>query len=373
MKFAHPLLLAVLLPLVALAAWRLLRVGRRAGIRFSAVCRLPARTSGWRAYATLVSPFVLLAGLVLLAVAAARPQTPLDGESADRKGSRNVEAISIVMVVDVSGSMEILDLAHPATLAKVRNWYRERRRFFPGSRSDEAALDALNAETRLAQVRKLFAEFVAKRPDDFIGLVTFGTYADTRCPLTTDHRSLNAALEAVDIPRGEGEAMTAIGDGLGMALARLEKATTESKVIILLSDGVHNVRTSAAPKEMADIARNRGVKIYTIGVGTRAHFMPVVGETRTGVRLITDADAIFDESELKGLAEITNGRYWGVNDRHGLADALAEIDSLEKTEISEETVERIVWKELGFGFLWCGLALTLGAVTLSLVASHRMA
>ena len=82
---------------------------------------------------------------------------------------------------------------------------------------------------------------------------------------------------------------------------------------------------------------------------------------------------IFDESELKGLADITNGRYWGVNDRHGLADALAEIDSLEKTEISEETVERIVWKERGFGFLWCGLALTLGAVTLSLVASHRMA
>lgn len=373
MNFAHPLILLLLLPLLALAAWRLLRIGRRAGIRFSAVCRLPVRTSGWRAYATLVSPFVLLAGLALLMVAAARPRSPVGDESADRKGSRNVEAISIVMVVDVSGSMEILDLAQPATLGKLRNWYRERRRFFPGSAADESALASLASETRLAQVRKLFAEFVAKRPDDFIGLVTFGTYADTRCPLTADHRSLNAALEAVDIPRGEGEAMTAIGDGLGMALARLEKATTETKVIILLSDGEHNVRDSATPREMAEVARNRGVKIYSIGVGTSAHFMPVVGETRSGVRLITDADAVFNESELKGLAEITNGRYWGVNDRHGLADALAEIDTLEKTEISEETVERIVWKERGFGFLWCGLALTLAAVSLSLAASHRMA
>lgn len=369
MTFANPWFLALFLPLLAVAAWRLLRISRRTGLRFSAMGRLPARTSGWRAYATLVSPFVLLAGLALLTLAAARPRSPLGIESINRKEQRNVESISIVMVVDVSGSMAILDLARPELLNRLQRLSRTRE-FLT---DEQAAVFA--DETRLAQVKKLFAEFVAKRPDDYIGLVTFGTYADTRCPLTTDHQALRLALEKVEIPRIEGEDMTAIGDGLGMALARLEKATTKSKVVILLSDGVHNVRTSVPPGEMAEIARRRDVKVYSIGVGTTSHFMPVIGEVRWPPerKIVGSVDATFSEEELKSLATDPQRGYFAVNDKEGLRRALEEIDRLEKTVRPLEEEGAIRWQEHARGVLGWGAGLTLLAMLLSLAAARRLA
>lgn len=158
MKFAVPWMFPLFLPLLV-AAWRLLRVGRKSGIRFSAVARLPSRAAGIRAQIAALTPFVLLAGLAMLVVAAARPRTPLAHET------RSVDAIAIAMTVDVSGSMEALDLTPPG------------EKF-----SDKT--------TRLAIVKKLFAEFVERRPDDLIGLVTFGTYASTQSPLTADHPAL---------------------------------------------------------------------------------------------------------------------------------------------------------------------------------------
>ncbi|MGN0842334.1 MAG: VWA domain-containing protein, partial [Kiritimatiellia bacterium] len=197
MKFAVPWMFLLFLPLLV-AAWRLLRVGRKSGIRFSAVARLPSRAAGIRAQIAALTPFVLLAGLAMLVVAAARPRTPLAHET------RSVDAIAIAMTVDVSGSMEALDLTPPG------------EKF-----SDKT--------TRLAIVKKLFAEFVERRPDDLIGLVTFGTYASTQSPLTADHPALLEVLKEVSIPQievdaqgrqigDEGESRTAIGDGLATAV-----------------------------------------------------------------------------------------------------------------------------------------------------------
>ena len=155
MSFANPLMLLLFVP-IAIAAWRLLRRGRRSGIRFSAVGRLPAKAAGWRAKVAALTPFILLAGLSLLTLAAARPRTSLAHEK------KSVDAIAIAMTVDVSGSMDALDLT-----PKGERFSRE--------------------TTRLAVVKKLFAQFVEKRPDDLIGLVTFGGYAQTRSPLTADH------------------------------------------------------------------------------------------------------------------------------------------------------------------------------------------
>ena len=104
MSFADPWFLALFAPL-AFVAWRLLRRGRRTGLRFSATARLPVRTAGWRAKAAALAPFLLLAAFALLVVAAARPRTPL---AHDRK---SIDAIAIAMTVDVSGSMNALDLA----------------------------------------------------------------------------------------------------------------------------------------------------------------------------------------------------------------------------------------------------------------------
>ena len=168
MTFANPWLLLFALPL-GFAAWRLLRRGRRSGVRFSAVSRIPAKSAGWRAEVAALTPFALLAGLLLLVVAAARPRTPLAHEK------KSVDAIAICMTVDVSGSMEALDLT-----PKGERFSRE--------------------TTRLAVVKKLFANFVEKRPDDLIGLVTFGGYASTRSPLTADHEALLNVLSGVEIP-----------------------------------------------------------------------------------------------------------------------------------------------------------------------------
>ena len=214
MTLAHPYTLLLLLPL-AFAAWRLLRRTSGANLKFSAVARLPVRQSGWRRLLAAAAPWMMLAALAVLVVAAARPRTPL------ARQKKSVDAIAIVMAVDVSGSMLALDLAPRGTdftrpASEVSKW------------------------TRLNVVKKMFADFVDKRPDDLIGLVAFGSYASVRVPLTADHTSLLNALKAVEIPDGDGEAETAIGDGLSVALLRIKDAKPKSKIVVLLSDGENN-------------------------------------------------------------------------------------------------------------------------------------
>ena len=158
MSFAWPYGFLLTLPL-AVAAWRMLRRGRRCGVKFASVGRLPQKTAGWRAKLANMTPWLFLFGSALLVVACARPRKALNRES------RNVDAIAIAMTVDVSGSMEALDLSP----AKVRS------------------LD--DAKTRLDVVKELFARFVEARPDDLIGLVTFGGYAASLSPMAVTQTS----------------------------------------------------------------------------------------------------------------------------------------------------------------------------------------
>ena len=348
MSFANPLLLLFFLP-IAVAAWRLLRRGRRSGIRFSAVGRLPAKAAGWRAQLAALTPFILLAGLSLLTIAAARPRTSLAREK------KSVDAIAIAMTVDVSGSMDALDLTPLG-----EKFSRE--------------------TTRLAVVKKLFAEFVGKRPDDLIGLVTFGGYASTRSPLTADHEALLNVLKGVEIPSiavdAQGQAiardeqMTAIGDGLATALARLKDAKPKTKIVILLSDGVSNAG-AVEPDEAAAAAAKMGVKVYAIGVGTRASRTPIFGRDFFGRTTIQYANMTFDEKQLKSIAKKTGGTYFPVNDRDSLEKALEEIDQLETTELDADVYNR--WNEHFTSFLLFGAVLVLLAVSLSMAASRRVA
>ena len=348
MSFANPLMLFLFVP-IAFAAWRLLRRGRRRGIRFSAVVRLPAKAAGWRAKVAALTPFILLAGLSLLTVAAARPRTSLAREK------KSVDAIAIAMTVDVSGSMDALDLT-----PKGERFSRE--------------------TTRLAVVKKLFAEFVTKRPDDLIGLVTFGGYAATRSPLTADHEALLNVLKGVEIPSiafdAQGQAiardeqMTAVGDGLATALARLKDAKPKTKIVILLSDGVSNTG-AVEPDEAADAAVKMGVKVYAIGVGTRSRRTPIFGKDFFGRPAIQYADMTFNEGQLKSIAKKTGGTYFSVNDRDSLEKALTEIDQLETTELDADIYNR--WHEHFVAFLLLGAVLALVAVSFSMAASRRMA
>ena len=348
MSFANPLMLLFFVP-IAFAAWRLLRRGRRSGIRFSAVGRLPVKAAGWRAQLAALTPFILLAGLSLLTIAAARPRTSLAHEK------KSVDAIAIAMTVDVSGSMDALDLT-----PKGERFSRE--------------------TTRLAVVKKLFAEFVGKRPDDLIGLVTFGGYASTRSPLTADHEALLNVLKGVEIPSiavdAQGQAiardeqMTAIGDGLATALARLKDARPKTKIVILLSDGVSNTG-AVEPDEAAAAAAKMGVKVYAIGVGTRSRRTPIFGRDFFGRAAIQYADMTFDEQQLRTIAKKTGGTYFPVNDRDSLEKALEEIDQLETTQIDADIYNR--WNEHFAMFLLLGAVFVLVSVSLSMSASRRVA
>lgn len=348
MSFANPWFLLFVLPL-AVAAWRLLRRGRRAGVRFSALARLPAKAAGWRARVAALTPWMLLAGLALLTVASARPRSPL------ARQSKSVDAIAIAMTVDVSGSMDALDLT-----PRGERFSRE--------------------TTRLAVVKKLFAQFVEKRPDDLIGLVTFGGYAATRSPLTADHAALLNVLKGVQIPSialdaqgrpiAEDEQMTAVGDGLAMSLARLKDAKPTSKIVILLSDGVSNTG-AVEPDAAAAAAKKMGVKVYAIGVGTRARRTPIFGRDFFGRQTVQYADMTFDEKQLKSIAAETGGTYFPVNDRDSLEKALEEIDQLETTKLEADAYDR--WEEHFVPFLLAGVLLVLCAVSLSMSAARRMA
>ena len=348
MSFANVWALSLFLPF-GVVAWRLLRRGRKAGIRFSAVSRLPVRSAGWRARLAGFTPWLLLAGLALMIVAAARPRSPLAHET------RSVDAIAIAMTVDVSGSMDALDLT-----PKGAKFSKE--------------------TTRLAVVKKLFAEFVQKRPDDLIGLVTFGGYASTRSPLTADHDALLNVLKGVEIPSvsldaqgrpiAPDEQMTAVGDGLATALARVKDAKPTSKIVILLSDGVSNTG-AVEPDEAAAAAAKLGVKVYAIGVGTKARRTPIFGRDFFGRQVVQYVDMTFDEKQLKAIAEKTGGTYFPVNDRDSLENALDEIDQLETTKLEADAYDR--WEEHFAMFLFLGALLVFFAVSLSMAASRRLA
>ena len=341
---------------LAFVAWRLLRHGRRTGIRFSATARLPAKTAGWRAKAAALSPFILIAALALLIVAAARPRTPLAHEK------KSIDAIAIAMTVDVSGSMNALDLA-------------------PVSTDFSRPSKKLEEFTRLSVVKRLFAEFVEKRPDDLIGLISFGSYASTVSPLTMDHDMLLHSLKGVEIPStvfdaqgnaigGEDEANTAVGDGLAIALLRLKEAKPKSKIVILLSDGVSNTG-AVEPMEAASSAAKMGVKVYCIGIGTAQRRTPILVRDGYGRYGVVANRMTFDERQLKEIASTTGAMYFPVNDRDSLAKALAEIDQLETTKLDADAYDR--WEEHFVPFLLAGALLVFLAVSLSMAASRRLA
>lgn len=339
--FAWPLCFLLFVPL-ALAAWRMLRRGRRAGVKFAPMGRLPAKTAGWRAKVANLSPWVFLAGAALLVVAAARPRSSFS------RSSRSVDAIAITMAVDISGSMLATDFMPEDKFLRARQ-----RLWDEGyvSLTQEQGMKLLQERTdlfvtRLSVVKDMFAKFIEKRPDDLIGLVTFGTCANVKVPLTADHELLQQVLKEVRVSEDNGK--TAIGDGLFLAIDRLKHAEPKSKIVVLLSDGESNEGES--PDVAAEAAKARGIRVYTIGVA--------------------GTDENFDREQLKSIAEKTDARYFHVRDEEGLMAALEEINKLETTQLDSTDYHR--WQEHFAYFLLPGALLVLFAVTLQMVASRRL-
>lgn len=291
-------------------------------------------------------PWLRAAGLLLVVVAMARPQRGL------QEFRVRTEGIAIQMCLDRSGSMQALDFALDG--------------------------DRVN---RLAAVKRVFHDFVAGqgtlpgRPDDLIGLIAFGGYAEAKAPLTLDHGALLQVLDTVNIPRPvtdsrgrvvnqqllEEEMATAIGDAVLMAVDRLKDVKAKSKVIILLSDGEQTAGI-AEPQEGAEAARAFGIKIYSIGVGTTGS-APFPATDGFGRSVLVRQNVRLDEATLKMLADTTDGKFFNAQDTKALVDVYAEIDRLERTMTEGRLYTE--YRELFSWFLLSGLGLVLFDVVLS--------
>jgi len=341
-RFADPYAFFLVIPAL-LAGWWVYRRRVRAGILFAPAFRLSGGQKTWRTRVSQVLPVLFLAGVFAAIGALARPQTVLS------KTRRTVDVIAIAMTVDISGSMEALDLSTET-----------------------------RSRTRLDAVKETFAEFVEQRPDDLIGLITFGGYASTRAPLTTDHDALLHVLSGVETPQpqqnkngeiiNQEELLTAIGDGLATAVARIEDVEVKSKIVVLLSDGESNTGI-IKPEQAAKAARELGIKVYTIGVGTRGR-APFRTKNIFGQETVQYAFVTLDEKLLRKIAEDTGGRYFNVRDPKGLEQAMEEINELEKTEVERE--EYFQYRELFPWLLGPSLVLVLIGTGLNAAVARRI-
>ena len=205
---------------------------------------------------------------------------------------------------------------------------------------------------RLQAAKKVAAEFVTDRKNDNIGLVVFAGESFTQCPLTTDHKVLLNLLNEIEF--GIIEDGTAIGLGLATSVNRLMSSESDSKVVILLTDGTNN-RGQIAPLTAADLARSYGIRVYTVGVGTTG-MAPTPVQTPFGVRM-QNLPVDIDEKTLTEIAAMTGGQYFRAQDTEGLRQVYEEIDEMEKYLISVQNVTQR--QEMFLPFALAALALIL--------------
>ena len=347
-RFANPVALVLVIPVVLIAVY--VTAKRRHAVLYSSVEILRDLPVTFAQKLRRLLPWIKLTGLILITVALARPQL-------GREETRiRTEGIAIEMCVDKSGSMQALDFS-------------------------------LNNEqvNRLDAVKGVFHDFVAGddrfagRPDDLIGLISFGGFANAICPLTLDHGALLEVLSTVKIPEPiydsnnniinekllQEEQATAIGDALALAVDRLKDAEAKSKIIVLLSDG-ENTAGVITPEEAADAAVEFGIKVYSIGVGSTG-LAPFPAIDRYGRTVLTAQRVRLDETTLKDIAKRTGGQYFNAKDTAALEHVYSEIDNLEKTEIEGRLY--VEYREI-FGY---PMSIGLGCLLLTLIlASTRL-
>lgn len=307
MMLKHPyvlLLFLVYIPLIAWYIWKWRNSNPSIGI--SSVSAFKGIRNSWKVYLMHFCFILQLIAIGGIIVALARPQTH------DSHSTSRVEGTDIVLALDISSSMLASDLK----------------------------------PTRFDVAKEVAQKFVNQRTDDNIGLVVFSGESLSLMPLTNDKPALINAISA--IKTGMLNDGTAIGDGLSSAVNRLTSGKAKSKSIILLTDGTNNAG-DVAPSTAAQIAKEKGIKIYTVGVGTNGSIQitdPYGFSTTT-------METKIDEGALKEIASLTNGKYFRATDAKMLRDIFEEINSLEKTTLD---VNKIVQTEEDF-MPWLTIAL----------------
>lgn len=312
MQFAHPAYLLLLLLIVPLIAWYILwrdhyetslRIGSTEGFR-----HLPMT---WRA-ALVHVPFVLrMLTLILVIIVLARPQTH------DPRTEREVEGIDIMMAMDISVSMLTQDLQ----------------------------------PNRIEAAKAVAIEFIAGRRNDNIGLTLFGGEAFTQCPMTTDHSALLSMFRNVSCDlqqQGIISDGTAIGMGLTNAVSRLAKSKAKSKVVILITDGANNTG-DISPLTAADIAKQNGVRVYTIAAGRQGIVRQPVGILPDGSYYYANVKSDMDPVTLRQIAEKTGGLYYAADNNEKLRAIYRDIDRLERTRLKVNNYSKRYEAYLPFG------------------------
>ncbi len=339
MHFGSPYWFLLGIPLLALFVWKHF-LQKKVGILYSdlyVVKRVPKSLSLWVHQCISVFPYIAAA---LLIAALARPQSGREDFRAKTEG------IAIMMCVDRSGSMQAVD-------------FRREGRWM----------------NRLDAVKLTFREFVLGtdklpgRPNDMIGLIAFGGFVDSVCPLTLDHSNLVAMLNSIQLAEANRDALgqeiaasfvneerlTAIGDALVEAVERIKDARAKSKVIILLSDGEQTAGI-ATPQEGAKAAKAFGIKVHTIGIGTTGMAV-FIERDQFGKEYITHQPVKLDQRTLMEVAQETGGRYFSAENIQALEDVYSQIDALEKTELEGRVYTK--YNEHYRIFLWPALGLML--------------
>lgn len=317
--FDRPMMLTLLV-FVPLIWWRWRRQHRHAAIRFSSLDNLRTQGRTWAVRMRFLIPLLRTIAVIVMIICLARPQK---GDEETRIVS---EGVAIQLLVDRSGSMRALDF-----------------------KIDGKPVDRLEAikhvATQFVQGEK--GTELQGRPDDLIGMITFAAYADSRCPLTLDHAYLVDTLQKTKIvarEESQQEDGTAIGDAIALGVLRMEDMTKrrealnanriKSKVLVLLTDG-EQTRGDLTPIQGAELAQAAGIKVYTIGVGTRG-IAKAPGVDFLGRDTLVDIRVNIDEPTLKEIAKTTGGEYFRATDTESLRDIYARIDELEKTETEEK-------------------------------------
>lgn len=296
MLFKNPEYLFLLLILIPLVAAYILRLSKSdASMQISSTRYFAGFKKTKRLYIMHV-PFILrMLAIIALIIVIARPQT------SNSVTDSTSEGIDIMLAIDISGTMLAKD-------------------FQPN---------------RIGAAKSVATEFINSRPNDNIGLVIFASESFTQCPLTTNHAALVSLLNSVQF--GMVDDGTAIGVGLATAVNRLRSSKAKSKVIILLTDGSNNTG-DIAPLTAAEIAKQFGIRVYTIGVGTRG-IAPMPVQTPFGLQY-QNMQVEFDESTLTQIAQITDGKYYRATNNNTLQSIYHDIDKLEKHKLEVKEYNR---------------------------------
>jgi Ca-activated chloride channel family protein len=294
LSFLNPEFFWLLLLIPAAGAWLYLKRNQQtATLKISST----AGFAGSKSFFVKLYPFLgvlRLLALSALIVAMARPRTvDVSNKTKTTKG------IDIVMAIDVSGSMLAKDLK----------------------------------PNRMEALKKVAASFVDERPNDRIGLVVYASEAYTKTPVTSDKAIIQQAIESIKYDNVLQDG-TGIGMGLATAVNRLKDSKAKSKVIILLTDGVNNAGF-IEPETASNIAKQYGIKVYTVGIGTNGMAEFPYAIAPNGQFLFRMMQVEIDEQLMKNIARKTDGKYFRATSNNKLEEIYAAINKLETTEIQE--------------------------------------